>query len=96
MTPDYRIAVTRMGALFHYAIPIAIHRMGWLGQFYTDVWSAKMAWSPLRVIPPSFRSDGIKRFLGRSAKGLPSGMVAEFPLLALTNLLQYRRARHPG
>lgn len=89
-----RIAVTRMGALFHYAIPKAINRLGWLGQFYTDIWAAKTTWSPLHTIPHSFRPEGLRRFLGRSAEGLPSGMVTEFPLLTLKNLLQYRRVRN--
>lgn len=82
-----------MGALFHYAIPLAVHRLGWLGQFYTDIWAGKLAWSPLRAIPTPFRPDSLKRFLGRSAAGLPPELVAEFPLLAFRNRLQYRRAR---
>jgi hypothetical protein len=83
-----------MGALFHYAIPLAVHRLGWLGQFYTDIWAEKPLWKPLQAIPLSLRTNALKRFLGRSAAGLPSGLVTQFPLLAMQNAIQYKRARN--
>ena len=36
-----KLAVSGMGALFHYAIPQAVHKLGLLGRFYTALWSGK-------------------------------------------------------
>ncbi|NJN85137.1 MAG: glycosyltransferase family 4 protein [Leptolyngbyaceae cyanobacterium SL_7_1] len=43
-SPPHRILVAQLGAQQHYSIPIALHQLGWLQQFYTDFY-----WSPLEV-----------------------------------------------
>jgi glycosyltransferase involved in cell wall biosynthesis len=88
-----KIAVTRMGALFHYAIPRAVHRLGLLGRFYTDLWSGKSWGKLLEAIPAGLRPDSLKRLLGRHAKDLPSELVTEFPTLAFSYGFERRRAR---
>lgn len=88
-----KIAVTRIGALFHYAIPRGVHRLGLLGQFYTDLWSGKSWGKVLEAIPAGLRPDSLKRLLGRHAKDLPSDLVTEFPALAFSYGFERRRAR---
>jgi glycosyltransferase involved in cell wall biosynthesis len=88
-----KIAVTRMGALFHYAIPRAVHQLGLLGRFYTDIWSGKSWGKLLKGVPPGMRPDSVKRLLGRQARDLPLDLVTEFPALAFLYGLERRRAR---
>ena len=88
-----KLAVTRMGALFHYAIPRAVHNLGLLGRFYTDIWSGKPWGKLLEAIPARLRPDSLKRLLGRQARDLPSDLVTDFPGLAFRYALEQKRAR---
>lgn len=89
------VAVTRMGALFHYAIPKTVHRLGMLGRFYTDVW-ADAPWAiPLKSLPNSLRPDPLKRLMERRSDALPRHLVRDFPLLALRYGWERRKARGP-
>lgn len=90
--PSLQVAVTRMGALFHYAIPRAIYGLGNLGRLYTDIWASKPLWHPLRLVPNMIRPKPLKRFLARCSNDLPSGRVTQFPLLAIQNAIQYQRS----
>ena len=91
-----KIAVTRMGALFHYAIPRTIYRLGLLGRFYTDIWSDKPWGRMLNKIPKAVQPGFIKRLAGRRADGLPSELVTDFPLLAVSYRVRGRLARNPA
>jgi glycosyltransferase involved in cell wall biosynthesis len=88
-----KIAVTRMGALFHYAIPRTVHKLGLLGRFYTDIWSGKGWGKLLEAVPIGLRPDSLKRLLGRHARDLPSDLVTAFPALAFRYGLDRKRAR---
>jgi glycosyltransferase involved in cell wall biosynthesis len=83
-----------MGALFHYAIPRAVHNLGLLGRFYTDIWSGKPWGRLLEAIPAGLRPDSLRRLLGRHAEDLPSDLVTEFPGLAFRYALERKRARN--
>jgi len=78
-----KVAVTRMGALFHYAIPRTVHSLGLLGQFYTDIWSGNGWGDLIRMIPPAFQPKPVKRLASRCVKEIPLGLVTDFPMLAL-------------
>jgi glycosyltransferase involved in cell wall biosynthesis len=89
-----KLAVTRIGALFHYAIPKTVHQLGLLGRFYTDLWSGKYWGRLIELLPARVRPDALKRLIGRSAAGIPSQLVTEFPALALGYALRRKRARN--
>ena len=77
-----KIAVTRIGALFHYSIPRTVHSLGMLGQFYTDAWAGKTWGRALAAVPAAMRPDRLRRLLGRQTAEVPSALVTDFPVLA--------------
>jgi len=85
-----------MGALFHYAIPRTVHRLGLLGRFYTDIWSDKPWGRMLNRIPKAVRPAFVKRLAGRRADGLPSELVTDFPWLAISYVVRCRLAHTPA
>ena len=88
-----KIAVTRMGALFHYAIPRAVHQLGLLGRFYTDIWSGKPWGKLLEAVPPGMRIRFRETPARTTSRDLPLHLVTEFPALAFQYGLERRRAR---
>jgi glycosyltransferase involved in cell wall biosynthesis len=90
-----KVAITRMGALFHYSIPKTVHRVGMLGRFYTDVWADALWAAPLKCLPKSLRPDPLKRLLERRSDALPRHLVRDFPWLALRYGWERRKARGP-
>ncbi len=87
-----KIAVTRIGALFHYAIPKAIHRLGWLDRFYTDLWTPPWMRGLKRVVPTHGRFKFSIKLLERYAEGLPSSKVTAFPSVGFGYQRALRRA----
>ena len=90
MTP--RIAVTRIGALFHYAIPKAVQRLGWLDQFYTDLWAPEWTRNLKWVVPKAGRFTFVRKLLERYAEELPASKVTAFPSVGLGYQRALRRA----
>jgi len=86
------IAVTRIGALFHYAIPKAIHRLGWLDQFYTDLWTPTWMRGLKNVVPSQGRFKFAHKLLERYADELPSAKVTAFPSVGVGYQRALRRA----
>jgi len=91
-----KIAVTRMGALFHYSIPRTVQALGMLGRFYTDAWAGKPWGRALGAVPAGMRPDRLRRLLGRQTSEIPSELVTDFPVLAIRYGMKRRGSRSVG
>ena len=87
-----RIAVAQLGARMHYAVPKILQRAGRLEHFYTDLYAGPLARlvRPLTALPGG---TGLKRFLGRTAEGVPQEKVTAFFGLGIGYALRRSRAR---
>lgn len=91
-----KVDVTRMGALFHYAIPKAVHRLGVLRRFHTDVWADAPWGKMLGMVPKRYRPDVLVRLLDRRSDALPREVVNDYPIMALRLRLGRSKVKGPG
>jgi glycosyltransferase involved in cell wall biosynthesis len=87
-----KIAVCRIGALFHYAIPRALHRRGLLERFYTDLWTGSGWFWPLHQLPGWRRWPALTKLRERWHPELPNRLVRSFPALGLNYHRKLRQA----
>ena len=91
-----KVDVTRMGALFHYAIPKALNRLGMLGRFHTDVWAGASWANVLTLVPKRCQPSLLVRLLGRRSDALPRKVVKDYPIMTLRLRLESRKVKGPG
>ncbi len=76
--------MAQLGRREHYAIPIALHRAGMLGHFFTDAYVGPGSWLHgfAQMVPPSCKTGPIAHALTRSAD-IPGEKVTAFNLLGV-------------
>lgn len=90
---DERWVVCQLGARMHYAVPRMLDAAGKLERFYTDLYGG-MNWAGvLRRLPESWHTSGLRRFMGRTASGLPGEKVHPHPAMGALYYLRRRMAR---
>ena len=94
--PGFRILVAQLGARRHYAVPIALHSQGLLGQFCTDVYSeSRFLRNILRVADACLTWRAPSRWLSRYDQRLPRERVTAFSVFGFSYKLRTRMARTP-
>ncbi len=81
-----RFAVAQLGARMHYAVPEIFQRSGMLARLYTDIYCPKFMSGILEKTPLFLKVNGLRRFGGRFAKGLPDALVKSYPAFGLEYL----------
>ena len=78
-----QIVVAQLGARMHYAVPVLLHRLGFLQQLFTDAYTGPGSWFQfIRWLPRSMHNGHLKRLSQRKAD-LPGDKVTAFNLLGL-------------
>lgn len=90
------IAVAQMGARQHYALPIALERLGLLGRFYTDLWAGKGVLGLCRRLAGRLPLAWLRKGAGRYDARIPNGKVTAFTRFGLEYVRRLRAARTPG
>jgi glycosyltransferase involved in cell wall biosynthesis len=86
------VDVLQMGAREHYMLPMALHQLGHLRKFHTDLYCGKG--SILSFVNPFLRSIPVAALQSLSSRssGLPGSSVESNNFLGLVNLLLVNRA----
>lgn len=88
------IIVAQLGARRDYAVPRALHALGLLEHFYTDLFVPQALAQALQGPARGLHLTPLMRVLGRSTVGLSGARVTSFPLLGLGSALRRRRRQH--
>jgi glycosyltransferase involved in cell wall biosynthesis len=91
-----RYTVVQLGARMHYAVPMILHREGWLDRLYTDVSATGMVMSTLALLGGVLPSARAKRFAGRRLPDIPSRRVRSFPAFGVRYALRSSTSRTRG
>lgn len=91
-----RVAVVMLGARRHYAVPRLLHEAGLLKRFHADSYIGNKPWleRTLKAIPPSWRPETVKRWIGRTDTTLPPEKVMSYERFGLWYAAARRRVAH--
>ena len=93
-TTSIRVCVAQIGARRRYAVPNALHELGFLECLYTDLYAGnKLGGSWLSFLANRFKSRKVRRLLGRSSDRIPPQLVCS---LEWESLLAFLNARRVG
>jgi glycosyltransferase involved in cell wall biosynthesis len=85
--------VAQLGARMHYAVPRMLHAEGQLTHLFTDL-AANKGWLRLcGIVPAQLQTDGLRRILGRTPKGVPGDRVTAFNRFGMGYAHRCRQAR---
>ena len=78
-----KIAVARLGAHLHYAVPSIFHEAGVLDRFYTDICATNGLPRLLKFLPKGLLPSSMKRLVGRIPFGVPRNKIKTFETFGL-------------